>query len=416
MSGPTSPWTAAAQPAAGSPADARPADAPPGDVPSAASASVRAPSPGVAPLAGVRVLDLSRLLPGGACTRLLADLGAEIVKVERPGVGDDVRYEAPMLAEGVSAVHQFLDAGKRSVALDLKDPDDVEVVLALAERSDAVLESFRPGVAARLGVGPQDVAARNPAAVYVSLTGYGQDGPRAPAAGHDLDYCAYAGVLSTVGEPGGSPALSGVLTADMTGGTLAATAILAGIVRARATGVGGHVDLALQEAAQWALALPTAQHLVDGSSWAPGTGMLNGALPCYRVYRCADDRHVAVAALEARFWERLVHLLGRDDLAPRRTDPAAGEELAALFATRTRAEWLADLEHEDTCVAPVNTLAEAVADEHRLAREDLVEVAGEGWTQRQPGCPVRFTDQRVARTPAPELGGDDDWVREVLER
>jgi alpha-methylacyl-CoA racemase len=368
-----------------------------------------------APLAGVRVLDLSRLLPGGACTRLLADLGAEIVKVERPAVGDDVRHEAPMLAEGVSAVHQFLDAGKRSLALDLKDPDDVEVVLALAERCDAVVESFRPGVAARLGVGSDDVAARNPAAVYVSLTGYGQDGPRAPAAGHDLDYVAYAGALSTVGDPDAStPALSGVLAADMTGGTLAATAILAGILRARATGIGGHVDLSLQEAAHWALALPSAQHLVDGSSWAPGTGMLNGALPGYRVYRCADGLDLAVAALEPRFWVRLVTLLGREDLAERRTDATVIGELTALFATRPRAAWLTLLEAEDTCVAPVNSLADAVADPHLTARRVLVEVEGDGWTQTQPGCPVRFTDHQVRRAPAPALGADDAWARDLL--
>ena len=140
-----------------------------------------------APLAGVRVLDLSRLLPGGACTRLLRDLGAEVVKVERAGVGDDVRFEQPFVADGVSAVHQYLDAGKRSVALDLKDPEDLEVALALAATSDAVLESFRPGVADKLGIGPQHVAARNPAAVYVSLSGYGQDGPRAHDAGHGPD-------------------------------------------------------------------------------------------------------------------------------------------------------------------------------------------------------------------------------------
>lgn len=369
-----------------------------------------------APLAGVRILDLSRLLPGGACTRLLGDLGAEIIKVERPGVGDDVRHEQPMLVDGVSAVHQFLDAGKRSVALDLKDPDDAATALALAQRCDAVLESFRPGVAARLGLGYDDVAARNPAAVYVSLTGYGQTGPRAAAAGHDLDYCGYAGVLATVGTDDGAPAMSGVLTADMTGGTLAATAILAGIIRARTSGVGGHVDLALQEAAHWALALPTAQHLVDGNTWAPGQGMLNGALPCYRIYACADGRHLAVAALEQRFWARLVALLEREDLVDRRTDRAAIDELAAHLAARPRHEWLALLEHEDTCVAPVNTLADAVVDEHLTARDVLVDVEGEGWRQRQPGCPVRFQDRDVERATAPVLGADTDWARTLIDQ
>lgn len=369
-----------------------------------------------APLAGVRVLDLSRLLPGGAATRLLADLGAEIIKIERPEVGDDVRMEHPMLAPGISAVHQFLDAGKRSIALDLKDPADVATVLELAEVCDAVLESFRPGVAARLGVGPDAVAARNARAVYVSLTGYGQDGPRAPAAGHDIGYESYAGVLSTVGADDGTPVLSGVLAADMMGGTLAATAILAGILRARTTGVGGHVDLSLQEAAQWAIALPMAQHLADGTTWSPGQGPLNGAVPCYRIYRCADGRHLAVGALEQRFWERLVTLIGREDLNPRRLDSSAIPVLAEHLAGRTRAEWLELLEHEDTCVAPVNTLAEAAEDRHLLAREGLVNVEGRGWSVLQPGCPVRFVGQTLDREPAPELGQDGAWIDALLSR
>lgn len=365
------------------------------------------------PLAGVRILDLSRLLPGGACTRLLVDLGAEVVKVERAGVGDDVRYEQPMLADGVSAVHQYLDAGKRSVALDLKDPDDVELVLALAERCDAVLESFRPGTASRMGVGPEHVAARNPAAVYVSLTGYGQTGPRAPAAGHDLDYCAYAGVLATTGNPEGGPAPSGILAADMTGGTLAAVAILAGIVEARRTGRGRHVDLSLQEAAGWAIALPMAQHLADGSTWAPGEGMLNGALPCYRIYRAADGRHLAVGALEPRFWERFVHLIGRDDLVPRREDATAIPEIAAIIASRPRAEWLELLEDADCCVAPVKTLAEATVDPQARARDAVVELDGGAWTVRQPGLPMRVEEHTPSRSPAPSLGADTEWARRL---
>jgi crotonobetainyl-CoA:carnitine CoA-transferase CaiB-like acyl-CoA transferase len=369
-----------------------------------------------APLEGIRILDLSRLLPGGAATRLLADLGAEIIKVERPEVGDDTRVEHPMLAPGVSAVHQFLDAGKRSVALDLKDPEHVEVVLQLSEACDAVLESFRPGVATRLGVGPEAVAARNPRAVYVSLTGYGQDGPRAAAAGHDIGYESYAGVLSTVGADDGTPVLSGVLAADMMGGTLAATAILAGVLRAHATGIGGHVDLSLQEAAQWAIALPMAQHLAGEVSWAPGRGPLNGAIPCYRIYRCADGAHLAVGALEQRFWDQLVRLIGREDLSGRRLDPSAIPILAEHLAGRTRAEWLELLEHEDTCVAPVNTLAEAAEDPHLTARDHLVDLEGDGWSVRQPGCPVRFVGGTVTRSPAPALGADDGWVDELVSR
>lgn len=366
------------------------------------------------PLAGVRVLDFSRLLPGGACTRLLQDLGAEIVKVERPVVGDDLRHEPPMLAEDISAVHQFLDAGKRSVALDLKNEDDIGFALALVEHCDAVIESFRPGVAGKLGIGFEAVNERNPAAVYVSLTGYGQTGPRAHDAGHDIDYCAYAGVLSTVGEAG--PALSGVLAADMTGGTLAATSILAGIIQARTSGRGSYVDLSLMEAAQWALALPTAQHLADETSWAAGTAMLNGGWPCYRTYACADGGHLAVGALEPRFWRRLVELLGRDDLLERRADPSAIPELDALFATRSQADWLDLLEGMDACVAPVKSLAEAVADPHLRARNGVLDVSGQGWTVAQPACPIRFSGHDPRRGAAAALDEDRAWARALVAR
>lgn len=368
---------------------------------------------GGGPLAGVRVLDLSRLLPGASCTRLLRDLGAEVVKVERPGVGDDLRHEAPEVADGVSAVHQFLDAGKRSVALDLKNPDDVALVLALGERADAVLESFRPGVADRLGVGYAQFAARNPAVVYVSLSGYGQDGPRSREPGHDINFCAEAGVLSTTGSAESGPALSAVLTADMTGGTLAATAVLAGVLQARATGRGSHVDVSLYEAAHWALALPMSAHLAGGPDWANQSGPLNGGLPCYRVYACADGRHIAVGALEPVFWERLVALLDRPDLADRRTDPTAIGELAAVFAQRPLAEWLDLLGDAQVCVSPVRTLPEAAADPHLRSRGGVV-TAGEEWTVEQPGCPIRFAGHEVRRAVAPELDGDGPWARDQV--
>lgn len=367
-----------------------------------------------APLANIRILDLSRLLPGGACSRLLRDLGAEIIKVEHPREGDPVRSEPPFLSDDDSAVHQFLDAGKRSIVLDLKNPGDVNFALQLAGRSDAVLESFRPGVSRRLGIGPEHVANVNPATVYVSLTGYGQEGPRAGHAGHDINYSAYAGVWSTTGDQQGEPALSGVLVADMMGATLAATSILAGIVRAHSCGVGGHVDLALQEAASWALALPLTQHLVDGSAWFPGEGMLNGGLPCYRLYECKDGRHIAVGALEQPFWENLVRLIGRVDLSNRRTDPTAIDELTAVFLERTQQEWLELLEGRDTCVAPVKSLQEASIDQQGIHRGTTVDVKTDRWEQQQLACPIRFVDHQTRRQPAPDLGADGAWARGLV--
>ena len=291
----------------------------------------RAPSPAyldaevrrvTAPLDGVRVLDLSRLLPGPVCTLHLADLGADVVKVEDTGAGDYARSlglaptgdgRAP--SDAPSAFFRMVNRNKRSLALDLKATAGRDAFLRLAQRADVIVESFRPGVVDRLGVGYAAVAALNPRIVYCSITGYGQTGPYRDRPGHDINYLGYAGVLDQTGTSGGPPALSNLQVADLLGGAMnASTAILAALFGASRTGNGSHVDVAMTEGslAHNIFAL----HAIEtfGHAQPRGGDLLTGGVPCYGVYATQDGRYLAVGALEGKFWRALCEALDRPDL------------------------------------------------------------------------------------------------------
>ncbi|ROR31959.1 CaiB/BaiF CoA transferase family protein [Inmirania thermothiophila] len=348
------------------------------------------------PLAGVRILDLTQLLPGPLCTRHLADLGAEVIKLEPPE-GDPLRRMAP------AGLFEDINRGKASIALDLKRPEGVEIALRLAEAADVLVEGFRPGVTARLGLGWEAVRARNPRLVYCSITGYGQDGPYRDRPGHDINYLAITGVLQQSANPAG-PAVPALQVADIAGGSLAAAlGILAALMEARRSGRGRHVDVAMAEAVLAQAVVPLASARARGEAPPPGGDTLTGALPWYRVYACADGRHLAVGALEERFWRRLCEALGRPEWADahcgdeaRRSEVAAA--LEALFATRSRDAWAAELADAGCCVTPVLDPLEAAADPHFAARGVGGEAAG-----RVP--PLRL-DGRIPRRPggAPALG------------
>ncbi|MFO1281273.1 MAG: CaiB/BaiF CoA-transferase family protein [Burkholderiales bacterium] len=368
-----------------------------------------------APLAGVRVLDLSRLLPGPVCTLHLADLGADVVKVEDTRDGDYARsLGAP--PGRVSAFFRMVNRNKRSVALDLKDARGREAFLTLARGADVIVESFRPGVVASLGIGYDDIRAVRPSIVYASLSGYGQTGPRAKAAGHDIDYLAYAGVLDQTGARGGPPAIANLQIADLLGGALTtAVAILAAIVGARATGRGRHVDIAM---ADGALAHNIfALHALEqwGATLPRGEDLLTGGVPCYGVYPTRDGRWLAVGALEPKFWRAVCEVVERPDLVP--GGLATGDEgarvrreLEGLFATRPLSEWLAAFAGVDACVAPVATLAEALDDPQFLAR-GMVVTAADGARSFAPPWAISAHPFSVER-PAPAQG---EHTREVLE-
>ncbi|ABC82112.1 CaiB/BaiF CoA transferase family protein [Anaeromyxobacter dehalogenans] len=366
------------------------------------------------PLAGVRILDLTRLLPGPYATLVLADLGADVVKVEDPQGGDWLRWMPPLAGEQSGAFHA-LNRNKRSLALDLRRPEGVETFLRLAARADAVVESFRPGVLDRLGVGYEALRARAPGLVLCSISGYGQDGPYAGRAGHDLDYCAVSGVLAANGPPD-APRPLGVQVADVAGGAWPAVAgILAALLRRASTGEGAHVDVSMTEGALALLAMPLGMAWARGAPLARGRELLDGGAACYGVYRTRDGRFVALAALEPSFFAAFCEAVGRPELASRQWDEGGAglrAELEALFAARTRDEWAAFAAAHDACVAPVLEGDEPRADPQLAARGAFVEVdtPWEGRALPAVASPVRLRGEAAPLRAAPRLGEHGEAV------
>jgi alpha-methylacyl-CoA racemase len=319
-------------------------------------------------LDGIRVLDLTRLAPGPYATMLLADHGADVIAVEP--ISREPEDER-------AAAHFTLGRNKRSICIDLKHPDGLAVFRKLALGADVVIEGFRPGVAERLGVGYDALARDNPRLVYCSLSGYGQAGPYAKHAGHDLDYIAIGGALGMVGRPESRPAIPVNLVADYAAGGLMATfAIVSALFARERTGKGQAIDVAMSDGVLSLLAKLAGQYFERGTVPEPGAHRINGGAPYYDVYKCGDGKHLAVGALEPRFFENLCRALGVPELAPLHGDEArAGElreKLAAIFVERGRDEWFARLRDADACVAPVYSLDEALADPHHRAREMVV--------------------------------------------
>jgi crotonobetainyl-CoA:carnitine CoA-transferase CaiB-like acyl-CoA transferase len=359
------------------------------------------------PLAGVRVLDLTRLLPGGYCTLLLADLGADVVKVEEPGRGDYLRWMAPMV-DGEGAMHRALNRGKRSVVLDLKHPDGPSVLGGLAARSDVFVESFRPGVLDRLGLGHEALRREHPGLVTCAITGYGQDGPYRDRVGHDLNYLGYGGILGLTGDAGGPPVIPAVQIGDMGGGGMvAALGIVAALLERSRTGLGRFVDVSMLDGVVSWLSVHAGAYLATGEEPERGRMPLSGGSACYRVYRAGDGRDLTVAALEPRFWAALCTALGLPELeaeqfAPPERQREIADRLQQTFATRSRDEWLAVLEPLEACVGPVNTVGEALDDPQVRHRGMVAEV---GDRAVGPASPLRFDGASgTASRPAPGLG------------
>jgi alpha-methylacyl-CoA racemase len=335
------------------------------------------PSPDNAalPLAGIQVLDLTRLLPGPVATMQLADLGASVLKIEGPGLGDYARGMGPLRRE-VSQLFVAVNRGKRLRELDLKSAEDRARFLDLVDGSDVVVESFRPGVMDKLGLGWESLKRRNPRLVMCAISGYGQDGPYAQLAGHDLNYLALSGVLEQNAGADGRPALCNLQIADLLGGAQPAVqGILAALVAVKMGGAGRYIDVSMTDCALAHNIMPLvavngAGEDGSGRPVAPGLDMLTGGAPCYRVYRTQDGRWMAVGALEYKFWVSCCATLGRPDLAPRhwsRGQPIGGAdamavagELDALFATQPLAHWCALFDGVDACVTPVLRIDETL--------------------------------------------------------
>jgi alpha-methylacyl-CoA racemase len=372
-------------------------------------------------LDGLRVLDLSRLLPGGFCSLLLADFGADVIKVEDTRMGDYIRWAPPFYAgaerSAASAMFLSLNRGKRSICVDLKLQEGREVLLRLARDADVVLESFRPGVMDRLGVGYETLREVNPGLVYCAITGYGQDGPLRDRAGHDMNYLGRVGLLGLTGEADGPPVQSAAQIADIGGGALtAAFGILAALRERDRSGQGQLVDSSMADGALSWLAMVAARAFAEGAAPRRGGLELAGSLVCYRPYRCSDG-WVTLGALEPKFWQAFCRGVGREDLIEKQFEKpgsAAHADVEAVFASRTRAEWEAFGAEHDCCLEPVLELDEALDSELVRARGMVAELAqpGAGRPVRLLGVPVRLsrTPGDPARAPGPALGADTESV------
>ncbi|MEU9478206.1 CaiB/BaiF CoA-transferase family protein [Streptomyces sp. NPDC048191] len=362
--------------------------------------------PGTGPLRGVRVVELAGIGPGPFAGMLLADLGADVVRVDRPG--------GPGL--GIDPAYDVTNRNKRSIVIDLKAPDGPARVLDLAERADILLEGYRPGVAERLGVGPEDCHARNARLVYGRMTGWGQDGPLADRAGHDVAYIALTGTLGMTGRPDEPPVFPANLLGDYAGGSLyLVVGVLAALHHARATGSGQVVDAAIVDGTAHLSAMIHGMLAAGGWQDRRGANLLDGGCPYYGTYETADGQYMAVGALEGRFYAEFLRLIGLDDLASAHHDLTRWDELrervAARFKSRTRDEWTAVFEGTDACVAPVLSLREAPHHPHLAARGTFTEHAG----LTQPAPAPRFSATPTSVRTGPALPGADteavarDW-------
>jgi alpha-methylacyl-CoA racemase len=373
------------------------------------------------PLDGIKVLDLSRLLPGGFCSLLLADFGADVLKVEDVNMGDYVRW-APPKYEGVEdsaagALFLALNRNKSSIRIDLKSEGGREVFLRLARDADVVLESFRPGVLDRLGVGYERLREENPGLVYCAITGYGQDGPLRDRSGHDMNYLGLVGLLGLTGEADGPPVQAAGQIADIGGGAqMAAIGILTALRERDRSGQGQFVDVSMSDGSLSWLAMVAARCFAEGACPRRGGLELAGRLVCYRPYACADG-WVTLGALEPKFWAAWCRGVRREDLIGKQFEPPGSpthDEVAAIFVERTREQWSTFASEHDCCLEPVLELDEALQSDLVRGRHMVAELDQPGAQRpvRLLGVPVKLsrTPGNPNRKPGPALGEQTDEV------
>jgi crotonobetainyl-CoA:carnitine CoA-transferase CaiB-like acyl-CoA transferase len=372
------------------------------------------------PLSGVRVLDLTRLLPGAYATLLLADLGAAVIKIEDPRGGDPARAMPPV-ADGTSVYFEVLNRNKQSMTLDLRSPDAAPVLDALAARADVLVDSFRPRTARRLGVDAATVRKRHPHLVCASISGFGQTGPYVERAAHDINYQALSGLLSARRPEGRAPEVPRLLVADIGAALNAVAGILAALFQRERTGTGASIDVSIHEAALSWLLFPAARWLVAGGNDDPRELPIGGADACYNIYETRnDDEYVALGALEPKFWAAFCERIERPDLIPLQNAAPAEKarvlaQVRAIMATRTREQWLALFADIDVCLSRVNTLDEALNDPHIAATGATARLKGTTY----PLTPIVVTSnevspashaQRMTVARARPLGADTDEV------
>lgn len=372
-------------------------------------------------LTGIRVLDMSRLLPGPYCTMLLADFGAEVIKIEEPGKGDYSRSFPPFLKD-FGYWHLQLNRNKQSVVLDLKSEEGKNIFFELVKTADVVVESYRPGVLKKLGVDYESAAKVNPKIIYCSLSGYGSKGPLAHKADHDLGYLSLAGVTAMSGEADGAPAIPGVLMADMNAALSAGMSIMIALRHAALTGQGQKIDISLFNVAM--NLMPGAASLFFGSGFVAerGNNWLTGAYANYNIYATADGRYVSVGCLEKKFWRNLCIGLGKEEIIDMIDDesnhPYLKEQLAAAFKQKTMREWEEFFADKDACVTPVLNFKEAVESEQVQANEMVLNVQDDELGEYQQ---LGFA-MKLSKTPAqlnkraPRLGEDTEKILAQLKK
>lgn len=371
-------------------------------------------------LEGIRVLDLSRLLPGPYCTLMMADYGAEVIKIEEPGKGDYIRWRKPEI-KGIGARHLTINRNKKSIELNLKTEEGKEIFKRLAKDADVILESFRPGVMDRLGLGYEEIAKINEGIVYCSLTGYGQTGPYRNLPGHDINFIGYSGILGLIGEKDGKPIIPGVQIADLGGGALMAlSGILMALFYKERTGKGQYVDVSMLDGAVTWLYAAVSDYFASGTIPERGNNRLDGHFACYNVYETKDGKYISVGANELKFWKRICELVGKPEWielheAPEEVQEQLKKDLADIFKQKEQKEWLTLLAEEETCVGPVNDIQDIFDDPQIIERNLFTEMAHPiAGVIKQIGFPIKFS-----KTPgniylhAPVLG---EHTEEILKQ
>lgn len=369
------------------------------------------------PLKGIKIIDLTRLLPGPYCTRLLADMGASVIKVEDKGEGDYLRSFPPRV-DGKNVFFESLNRNKMGITIDLQKEQGREIFLKLVEGADILVEGFRPGVMDRLGLGYTVLKERNPALIYCAMTGYGQDSPYRERAGHDINYLALAGFLGLNTNPQGEPMVPGVQMADVAGGGLMAViGVLAALHHRNRTGEGQFVDSAMFDGAMSLIPLQVSQAMTLNIEQKAYGDMLNGGLACYNVYKTADGRYMALGAVESKFWKNFCNAVERKDLVDKqnamgKSSQKVKQEVSGIFESRTQAEWAAFFKDKDCCCEPVLTVNEACAGSLAGSRRMRMDAnRQQGFTSAQIGFPLKFSKTPSSlRLPAPASGQHNEEI------
>ncbi len=370
------------------------------------------------PLEGIKILDLSRLLPGPLATQMLADMGAEVIKIEDMNSPDYIRFFPPFVGDD-SALYLSLNRNKRSIAINLKSAEGKEIFFSLVKSADVVMEQYRPGIMDKIGIGYEQAKKVNQKIIYVSVTGYGQTGPYAQKAGHDLNYIALSGVLANIGTKE-KPVIPGVQIADVSGSYSAVNGCLAALLYREKTGEGQHVDISMTDSAMPFATLIHANAWADGRNIERGNFQLSGQLANYNVYETGDGKFVALGALEPKFWLCFCEAVNKPEwknkiIAPEEEVSKLKEEVSALFKSKTRAKWEEFAEQHDVCLSPVLENSELAQNENLIHRKMVQETETGNKKLNTIGAAIKFSASETSTsTPAPKLGKDTDAILSEL--